>query len=501
MKTIKLTLLILLISIFNYNVNAQDSISKQSNKNETNLPTFTGIDAGDASTIFISQGDVQSVKAEEDGVEFTVKDGILRIAPKTKSGNETSDIYIVCPNLKMIKAGGITKVKSINEIKSDGIDIKTTGASQVSLSLNISGNITVNMSGASNITLKGSTNTLIANLSGAANLLAVKLNAVNGNINATGVSRAKVNVNDRLEVNESGMGKVTNEKKSLKEVNSNKTHGKYIEKEIEITDDSVGKGKIDSVRITKIITYSDNKSDGNNYKENNGEDVLDIDENNLSMSVNPKKTKFHGHWAGFGLGFNGYVDKNFSNTLAAKYDFLKLNMNKSVEVDINFFNVSANIINNRLGVVTGLGLQYNNYRFDYDVVLCPDSSQIYGYHNKAIDSYIKSKLTMSWLRVPLFIEYQTSKVNHKQQFHISAGAVFGYRIGSHSKQVYIKDGEKQKDKIYNDFYLNPIKLDAEVRVGWGPINLFASYALTTLFQDGKGPELYPYTVGITLIGW
>jgi hypothetical protein len=33
------------------------------------------------------------------------------------------------------------------------------------------------------------------------------------------------------------------------------------------------------------------------------------------------------------------------------------------------------------------------------------------------------------------------------------------------------------------------------------LNLFAEYSLTPLFNDDKGPELTPLTVGLTLIGF
>jgi hypothetical protein len=200
------------------------------------------------------------------------------------------------------------------------------------------------------------------------------------------------------------------------------------------------------------------------------------------------------------LAFNGYVNKDFSSNLPSQYEFLTLNDVKSVGVNLNIFELNGNIINNRFGIVSGIGLQWNNYRFDDNVVLLPDSGRIFGYKNDNITSYIKSKLVESWVRVPLFLEYQTAKRKGKQ-FHIAAGGVFGYKLGSHSKQVHFEGGDRTKDKVYSDFYLNPIKLDAEIRVGWGPINLFASYAITPLFKDNKGPELYPYMIGITLAGW
>jgi hypothetical protein len=38
-----------------------------------------------------------------------------------------------------------------------------------------------------------------------------------------------------------------------------------------------------------------------------------------------------------------------------------------------------------------------------------------------------------------------------------------------------------------------------VRVGVGKIDLYASYALNGLFKKDEGPQLYPFTVGITLV--
>jgi hypothetical protein len=39
-----------------------------------------------------------------------------------------------------------------------------------------------------------------------------------------------------------------------------------------------------------------------------------------------------------------------------------------------------------------------------------------------------------------------------------------------------------------------------VRIGYGNLDLYASYALTSMFQKNEGPQLYPFSVGITIIG-
>jgi hypothetical protein len=76
----------------------------------------------------------------------------------------------------------------------------------------------------------------------------------------------------------------------------------------------------------------------------------------------------------------------------------------------------------------------------------------------------------------------------------------GWRIGSHSKNVY-DDGNKEKEKNKDDFHMNPFKYQAIARIGWGVINLWGTYSLNTLFKDNEGPEVYPYSIGITLLSW
>ena len=44
-------------------------------------------------------------------------------------------------------------------------------------------------------------------------------------------------------------------------------------------------------------------------------------------------------------------------------------------------------------------------------------------------------------------------------------------------------------------------MDASLRVGWGWINLYANVSLFEMFTVGKGPKLYPFSVGIMLVSW
>ncbi|HRY97973.1 MAG TPA: hypothetical protein P5550_02850, partial [Bacteroidales bacterium] len=59
----------------------------------------------------------------------------------------------------------------------------------------------------------------------------------------------------------------------------------------------------------------------------------------------------------------------------------------------------------------------------------------------------------------------------------------------------------QKNKVRDDFHLNPLKAEGTVRLGWGVVNLFANYSFLPLFKEDEGPELYPFSVGLTLSSW
>jgi hypothetical protein len=49
--------------------------------------------------------------------------------------------------------------------------------------------------------------------------------------------------------------------------------------------------------------------------------------------------------------------------------------------------------------------------------------------------------------------------------------------------------------------METFKYDATAKIGWGVLNLNASYSLNTLFKKEKGPELYPFTVSLTLVNF
>jgi hypothetical protein len=113
-------------------------------------------------------------------------------------------------------------------------------------------------------------------------------------------------------------------------------------------------------------------------------------------------------------------------------------------------------------------------------------------------SYKKSKFVATYLDIPLEIRYKS-----KSQFRAAIGFKFGFLIMGHSK--YKGDDYQEgttnlviykKKKID---YLETNRYGFTARIGYKWLNLYGYYQLSTLFQENKGPEMYPISVGITII--
>ncbi len=202
--------------------------------------------------------------------------------------------------------------------------------------------------------------------------------------------------------------------------------------------------------------------------------------------------RFRGHWTGVEFGFNNYVtsDKDFS--VPSDINYMSLNSGKSSNFNINFTQLSIGLTRH-IGFVTGLGLNWNNYKFDgqNNIQKGPD-----GVIEELIPSGTlkKSKLTTLYLNLPFLLEIQIPADNHRLNF--AAGPIGAVKIGSHSKMVF-EDGPKIKS--FKDFSLNMIRYGGTARIGYGNFQIYGTYYISPLFQDGKGPgnyDLYPFEIGV-----
>ncbi|WP_262326269.1 porin family protein [Carboxylicivirga litoralis] len=219
--------------------------------------------------------------------------------------------------------------------------------------------------------------------------------------------------------------------------------------------------------------------------------------------VRVPREKFKGHWAGCDLGFNGYMTSDFSTDLPPDALFMDLNASKSVTFSINFlqYNIGLQKHKNNFGMVLGAGWTFYNYRTDQAFYFERDEAtgKTIGVPVEDTRKVEKNKITTSFINIPLLFEWQIPASEPFHRFYISAGPYCGFKLGGHTKIVYKEDGDRNKDKGRDDINLNPFQYGAMVRMGYRFINLYATYNFSTFYTDNRGPELYPFTIGISLI--
>ncbi len=206
-----------------------------------------------------------------------------------------------------------------------------------------------------------------------------------------------------------------------------------------------------------------------------------------------RKYTFNPNWQGLTIGINNYSGKDFSD-IPTDAEFLKLNTNKAVQVNLNLLQVGLPIIKNNLGLVTGIGFQFNHYTFrNTQMRLHTDSSYIY-HTIDAEAKTVKNKLKVFYATVPLLLECSFSVGKYSERLYFSAGVEGGLKMVAYTK---IKNEDKSKTKSKNDFHLMPYTVNSIIRMGYDSFGIYASYSLLPLFQNNEGPELYPYSIGFT----
>ena len=448
---------------------------------------FTGVKAGDAFNITITQSDANSVKinapeSAQGQIKTEVKDGILIIS--TEGNIKDADDIIISISVKSltsIDVSGASDVKGQNQLTCDKINIITNGAGDIHLDLKAN-DIKTDISGAGDVTLKGSTQILDATISGAGDLKASNLEATKITAKVSGAGDAKVNAIQSLTADVSGAGSVIYK-------------GNPIDRNVNISgagsvrESKSGNGEETASDTTKI------KLGGKNYMII-GEDEDNDDNEKISKkdSTRDYNDKFK-HWNGIEFGVNGLMDYKNSIDLPASASFLELDYAKSIQFGLNLYEKDFHIVKNYVNIVTGFGFDFNSYAFQNNITLNGDTTYLSASNDSTID-YKKNELNVTYLKVPLMLEFNTSK-NPNKNLHIGVGAEIAYRIHSVTKQKYDADDKHYKIKQKDDFNLEPFRYSAVARIGFNNVTVFANYGLNRLFKKDKGPQVYPFTVGVT----
>lgn len=195
-----------------------------------------------------------------------------------------------------------------------------------------------------------------------------------------------------------------------------------------------------------------------------------------------------GEFRKFSLGFDFYTD---------------LWQKAPENIDISWFNRSINVVglyNNQMGESKfdfsyGLGMSVHNLYLD---ALPHDKG---GYTefvalNADSVSYDKAKITIAYVDIPLEIRYRA-----KSGFRAYFGFKFSVLVHQHSKYVGYDPEVGYDVTIKRDDvrYLELWQYTVYGRIGYRWLNLFGAYQLQPTFKKDEGPQMFPISVGLSIM--
>lgn len=258
----------------------------------------------------------------------------------------------------------------------------------------------------------------------------------------------------------------------------------------------------DTTRIkigNKKIIIIENSDDNADVRIDSLDGDYDIDFNEMKEK-DECSDGFEGHWHGFEFGFNGLIDAN--NKMPASDAPFAINMARSWTFGLNLFQKDIPLIKDNFGLIGGLGMQWRNYHFENNVK--PEKVDGELVWNTIEDpEFTKNRLQATYLTGVVAMEFQTPVGRGDNEFFVMAGAFGNFRMGSNLKQRWNdEDGDKKKDKVKGDYYLNDLEYGLTGRIGIGKLNFFANYSLSPLFKEDKlAGNWKPVTVGIMIVGF
>lgn len=493
MKTIKLIKTLVLISaiILSPKIFADNVIP---------LPKFNEISINGVTNVILLQGKEYKVEIEDPSDKITTEFKNEKLTINGSSDNN-SIVQVTFVDIGYIYVSGNSSVTG-GEIKTSSLNIKCSGNSSVmidvssdELKVNNSGNGNVDIdfignsllvkgSGTSKSTFSGNAHNIDIYSTGMAKVNAENLEVNSANVAMSGASESTIAPNNNIKANISGAAKLHYVENGKTETISQ--HGTY--------------------NIERTATYNEATGDTTyNYSLNYDNNVVQRNNTTYKFHKRNECSRFCLNYGSLGIGFNS-LGVNSSNNYKNSDNLYNYDMSvnipqKSISVNLNFAEVSYNILKDRVGFMLGVGITWNNYKFDENVRIINTGDNLVETYKMIGDStinYKMSKMTTFNINVPLLLEFRIPVNKCCDEIRIGGGVIGGYTLNSYTKNAYTDKVTNNNTKYWGKLngVTAPLSLSAMAYVGWNSVKVFAQYQFTGLFKENQGPSIYPFTVGI-----
>ncbi len=160
------------------------------------------------------------------------------------------------------------------------------------------------------------------------------------------------------------------------------------------------------------------------------------------------------------------------------------------------------IIGNKSNVAfaVGFGLACQNYYLSEYIFTNPDSLWFVPIPDTI--NYKKYKLNTNYLTIPIELRIRTNPNKEtRNSFKIYPGFRVGVMINKHTKYIGrdLQNSGRIKKKEFDIKHIAMFDYGLSLRVGYGKFLFHGYYSLSELVDEGKGPTIKPFEIGITVI--
>ena len=259
----------------------------------------------------------------------------------------------------------------------------------------------------------------------------------------------------------------------------------------------------DSVKIKlgkmNIVIIEDKEIEGKPRKHQDRKIIIDKDiqiedQDRDSKQTDSKKSENedNAYWAGLSYGVNGMLNSVGKFTTESDADFLQFDYAKSYEIQFNVLEKRFPILNEYIGVSTGLGFKWNRFTIENNGIEVNYNDTLL-FTSANLNPYKRSTLRSAYIQAPILFEFSSNK-NQDKAWHLSVGVVGGLRIGSSWRT---KTGNDVTN-IKGDFNFRPFTASALAMIGYNDVSLYLNYGLSDVFDKNAAPKTRVVSAGVFL---
>jgi hypothetical protein len=162
----------------------------------------------------------------------------------------------------------------------------------------------------------------------------------------------------------------------------------------------------------------------------------------------------------------------------------------------------------KMSVAYGLGIGSSNIFFNNTYVDIKSTGATLPFNKvDSTNHFKKYKLTTIYLELPVELRFSSNPNQPNSSFKFALGAKVGTMIKAFTKGKDLEN--KAGASVYDNRYIvkesdkkffNSTKLAVTARMGYGIWSLHADYQVTQLIKENAGPEIHPFSIGLTISG-